>query len=880
MAGRIAAPVLAVLAATADARNALAQTCPSPAVVIGTSCTVPPGTTVTVTTAGQSGHDASNPGGQIIADGVTVNLGAAATTGAVARDGAIISFNGGNLNTISGGAAATGQFGLRATGAGSQVTATVAIVNLANTTGTSSSMAGVSAETGGTITLAGTSILVRGGTNGIGNHGVQSIGGGSVVRLVGSTVTTQQSRGSFGVVALGGGMVDISQGSQIAASGIQTTGTSPIGSHALFASGAGSAITGANMAASASGTLASGAFAEAGATITLTSSTISTAGAGNIVNPAAGLRAASGGTVAVSRSTVTTTGQSGHGVSAEGAGSLVSLADSTISVTGSRASAISILAGGAVTATNSSFLAANFPAIDSVGATLVLDNSTVRATGPVGHGVRLTGGSVATLTGGSITTEGRDSHGLFLGGSTVTATDVTIATSGPDNSMGALADGGSQINLVRGSILTTGDSVRAGARPHGLAARNPGGTLSTIGTTVRTEGNEGMGAVADDGGTMTLAGNSITTLGTLGIGLFSVVEQVGPQFAASIVAANIAVETSGLRAYGALAQQNFLAAPATILLNDSSIVTHGEGAMGLRAVSGGTIVANQTTVRTEGLGAHGIHVRDNPSSVTLDRTSVLATGTLAHGAVVEGGGRLSTSNVTTINATGAGALGLLTIGAPGAVPTVDLSGTVLTSQSAPTIGVAGPANISLTRSIVGGNGQWLVVGTSLDFPPLTSHGDLTGIPDPEDPTPVAAPAPLAALPGHARPRQHHAQQLDRLGIGAHPAGQRVQRRHERQRLEHDRQFEPHEPQQRPQPGRVQCAQRGPHGVGQLQDADRRQLCRPERLHRAQYLSRPDRLAVRPVGDRQRHGIGAIGAGDPPCRRQRRGDGGRRCSVYS
>lgn len=734
------------LAVTVSATDVFAQACPSPAVVVGTSCTVPPGTTVNVTTAGQSGHDASNPGGQITADGVTVNLGAAATTAAVARDGAIISFNGSTVNTTSGGAAATSQFGLRATGSGSQITATGALVNLANTTGNSNSMAGISAETGGVITLTGTSILVRGGTNGIGNHGVQSIGGGSVVRLIGGSVTTQLSRGSFGVAALAGGMIDISSGTQIAASGIQTTGTSPIASHALFASGVGSAITGTNMTASASGTLASGALAESGASITLSNSTISTAGAGNTVNPAAGLRAVSGGALAVSGSTVTTSGQFGHGLSVQGAGSRATLSDTAITVSALRSFGVNVIEGAAATITGGSVLAQNSNAVEVSASTLDVTNASIRSTVATGAGIRYVSGSSGTINGGSSVTEGRDGPGLFAAGSVVAANNLTITTTGTDNAMGVLADLGSQITMVGGSVSTSGDSVRAGARAHGFAARNPGGTLIATGTVVRTQGSEAMGVVADDGGSVMLSGVSVTTGGTLGLGLFSVVEQLGAQFPAAIVASNITVETSGARAYGGTAQQNFLPAPATILLNNSSIVTHGDDAMGLRALSGGTIVANQTTVRTEGLGAHGIRVRDNPSSVTLDRTSVLATGALAHGAVVEGGGLLSTSNVTTINATGAGALGLLTIGAPGAVPTVDLTGTVLTNQSAPTIGVAGPATISLTRSIVGGSGQWLVVGTSLDLPPLTSDGDLTGIPDLEDPAAVAAPALVAALP--------------------------------------------------------------------------------------------------------------------------------------
>ena len=95
-----------------------------------TQCTVVPGTIVTVTPAGAVGLNASGPLGLITGSSITVNLAAGTTTGALAQSGADISFNGSTLNTTSVGAAANGQLGLRATGAGSQITATGATINM------------------------------------------------------------------------------------------------------------------------------------------------------------------------------------------------------------------------------------------------------------------------------------------------------------------------------------------------------------------------------------------------------------------------------------------------------------------------------------------------------------------------------------------------------------------------------------------------------------------------------------------------------------------------------------------------------------------------------------------------------------------------------
>src|SRR5262245_51167873 len=72
-----------VIGATVD--RAAAQACPSPAVVNNTTCTVAPGTTLTVTPANAIGLNASGPLGQITANGITDNLGAATTTGALAQ---------------------------------------------------------------------------------------------------------------------------------------------------------------------------------------------------------------------------------------------------------------------------------------------------------------------------------------------------------------------------------------------------------------------------------------------------------------------------------------------------------------------------------------------------------------------------------------------------------------------------------------------------------------------------------------------------------------------------------------------------------------------------------------------------------------------------
>lgn len=95
-----------------------------------------------------------------------------------------------------------------------------------------------------------------------------------------------------------------------------------------------------------------------------------------------------------------------------------------------------------------------------------------------------------------------------------------------------------------------------------------------------------MGAWSDDGGTSVLNNVGITTSGESGIGVFAIAEQVGSQFNANTTTNRTTVETTGLNAHGAQAQSrnDQPVEVATVTLNDTSIITRGTGAAGLRAV--------------------------------------------------------------------------------------------------------------------------------------------------------------------------------------------------------------------------------------------------------------------------------------------------------
>jgi outer membrane autotransporter protein len=740
---------------------------------------------VTVNAVNPVGLNDSGLLGQIIGDGITVNLAAATTTGAMALQGAAISFNGSTVSTTSVGAAANGQVGLFASGAGSTISATGATIDLTPASGNSLNMRGAVADLGGVLTLSNTTVLVTGGANGTGNYGLVATGAGSQVNFSGGSVSTN-SRGAFGVLAENGGVVNLSNGAQITSAGT-TNATTLAGSHALHATGAGSQINATGIAASASGLNASAALAEAGGTLVLTSSSISNSGSSNNDSfPNAGVRALNGGHVVMSGSgsAITTTGLRGFGLSVEGAGSQAQVADTAIQVGGSRSFGISIKAGGVAQVSNSS-IALNgvtgpfSPAVqvEGAGSSLTLTNSSVSTTTPtVAVGVTARDGANIIISNSSITTTGANSAALAASSATgtpgsVTANNVTITTTGDDNAMGAIADLGGSVTLNGGTITTSGNRVRQSSFAHALGARNPGGTLIANGTVVNTSGLSAMGAWSDDGGISTLNDVRITTSGELGVGVYAVAEQVGGQFNANTTTNRTTVVTTGLNAFGAEAQsRNDLPVDvATVTLNDTSITTRGVGAEGLRAVLenyGSTptgrgeanVVANRTTVLTQGAGAHGALSRDAPTSVTLNQSSIQTSGAAAHGAVAVIGGRIIGTDSTVV-ASGANSMALYALGTPGAVATADFTRSTLNNSSGPIIGVAGDANVTLTQSTATGASEWLRVGTLSDFPllaasppPLTGPADfpdeITGDLPPLQSPPITAPAP-AVSPGLA-----------------------------------------------------------------------------------------------------------------------------------
>lgn len=682
-----------------------------------------------------------------------VKLAAANSTGVQAGAGVVIGFDQGNvISTAVASSTAAGQKGLVAKDGGSISAngATISLTPKVVATGVAvkaSNMIGVTAENGGSVVLDNTMVETAGGT-GTGNHAVLAKGAGSRVELRSSEVSSHSTlshgalvqdsaslvvknssiathgASSSGVRAESGAHVSLGD-SHISSDGSATSTSSTAVLHGLT----GAEIEGERLVVEATGNYLSGIRADgAGSRVELTSSQITLTGSGSVAEPSAAARAKDGGHIELSGvgTSLSANGTYAHGLSVEGAGSSADVQDARIQVQGPRSIGVNVVGGATASISHSEVLHSNSgtgaPAIlvEGAGSNLALSASSITSLTDNGIGLRASAGADVRIDNSAISTSGKDAAGLHAAGADILANNVTIETHGDNNAMGAVADGNGHIVLNGGSVTTHGDSARLGSFPHGLVARNPGGTLVANGTSVRTTGSSAYGAVADDGGSMTLNDLSVVTEGDNSIGLYSVVEQAGAQFAAGLSGKNISVETFGNHAAGTMVNQSFLDAPATLDLDGANIVTHGVASVGLQAGTGGSLHAQNSSVLTDGDESHGAVVKSAPSSMDLQQVVILTRGDKAHGALARDGGRLDVLNAS-IGASGQDASALHAQGGADALTEINLGNSVLSNVSGATLGIDGVADLRLDQVIAGGSGQWLKVG-ALDEAGVVTSG--------------------------------------------------------------------------------------------------------------------------------------------------------------
>jgi hypothetical protein len=229
-----------------------------------------------------------------------------------------------------------------------------------------------------------------------------------------------------------------SSGGQGAPSGISSSSSSYTYSGAYSISG--TTATESDKTITASGTNESGVYASNGANLTLVSPTITTSGDttsdddSSFYGLNAGVLATSGSTITITGGSISTTGTGANGAFATGTGSSIYLSGVTISATKDGGHGVDATLGGALT----------------------LDNVDITTSGA--HGAALAtdrGSGTITATGGTVTTSGVDSPGIYSTG-VITVTGATITATGSE---AAVVEGGNSIN-VTDSSLTAGKGTR------------------------------------------------------------------------------------------------------------------------------------------------------------------------------------------------------------------------------------------------------------------------------------------------------------------------------------------------------------------------------------------------------------------------------------
>lgn len=408
---------------------------------------------------------------------------------------------------------------------------------------------------------------------------------------------------------------------------------------------------------SASGTIATGVlstssgyglFAEKGGLI-------QSAGPLNIMTGGPGanpVHAETGGKIFITDgATIRGAGLNAIGLNATGSDSQISTNNAIVEMTGSDSYGAKAINNGFISMTGGSLK--GYSGVQTfLGGKFIGKDVTIIATGnSFGHGVEANQHSAIELTGGSVTTSGNNSIGLYVidpdtNSISLTANGTRINTSGlgsfgayvnigkmllndvaihttgmhsdgarvdgiNDVTLGGGVAGASALTMNGGSILTESTSA------YGLMALSQG-LITASNVNIQTLGESGIGAAAQLGGKIVLRGGSIMTSGSLAHGLFAV-GMGGPDDAplerARIEAAGTSITTKGDGAYGA-----YLRSSSDLQLDDSSITTYGKDAAGLVASTyeiGGTSKATITNSTITSTQAAGIRVLGNePSAAT------------------------------------------------------------------------------------------------------------------------------------------------------------------------------------------------------------------------------------------------------------------------
>lgn len=390
---------------------------------------------------------------------------------------------------------------------------------------------------------------------------------------------------------------------------------------------------------SASGQAAAGVFATGSANVSLSNASISTSGAPLLTPP--------------------TVASAAYGAIAQGT-STVSLTGGSVTTSGQAATAV-FAAGGTVNLTNVAVRTTATTAVNLSGQFFGAD------------GVTANQGGLATVSGGTIVTDGSFSAGVRAVGtnSRVTASGGLTITTNRDNAVGAQADNGGSVNLDGVTVTINGQAT-------GLLAA--AGSLTASNTTVTTSQFLANGASATGGGVLDLTNVSLATTGSAANGLF--VTDSGSR--ATVRRSAITTGASnGVR----------LAAGSSAALTDGTTIRSGGTGIYADGASTGSMTGG--SIGVTGFSAYGVFATGAGTAVTLDGVTVTSTSNASNGLYAVQGARIDAtgSNISVSGVTGSGVF------AQQAGSILNLSNSTVQTDRQNGFGMRalGPASISATN---------------------------------------------------------------------------------------------------------------------------------------------------------------------------------------
>ncbi len=342
------------------------------------------------------------------------------------------------------------------------------------------------------------------------------------------TDTTIETTGdsAYGVYARNGGIVDLT-GGEVSTAGAYAS--------AILATGTSSNVRGTNTVISTAGTYANG------------------------------VEATWGGKVELSGVSISTTGMYAAGISLTGPDTIITAKDSIIHTYGEESHGVAVHMG-----------------------SLDLGNVAVTTDGMNAHGINAGYMSTVKLNGASVTTKEINAYGLLAtqDGSSVTASDVLVATYG-DNAMGAAAVQGGTLVIEGGEIKT------AGYNANGVFVGYESARATLTDTRISTTGDSAHGILVQDGNEVTATQINVTTIGA---GSHGVVAKGG----SSVTGQDALVTAYGADSIGVSLADNSTAAfkHSTIIASYGPALKAESGVVGFDFSAGSYIAGGNGTLLT------------------------------------------------------------------------------------------------------------------------------------------------------------------------------------------------------------------------------------------------------------------------------------------